>query len=56
MLKIYSRKPSIQEHNENWSVYLPIQVQNIRDAYQMDLIVLVKSKAKVKDHRLFDLD
>jgi hypothetical protein len=42
----FKKKPSsIQVHNENKPVYLPIEVSDIRDQYQIDLIVLVKSKA-----------
>ena len=38
--------PVTQIHNENKAVYLPIQVNNVRDQYQIDLIVLIKRKRR----------
>ena len=38
-----------QIHSEVRQVYLPIQVSNIRNQFQIDLLVLVKSKAYVPD-------
>lgn len=38
-----------QLHTEERRVFLPIKTNNIRQQYQIDLIVLVKSKSKVTD-------
>ena len=38
-----------QIHSEVRQVYLPIQVSNVREQFQIDLLVLVKSKAYVPD-------
>jgi hypothetical protein len=44
-----NKNPTNQIHSEEKRVFLPIETSNIKQQYQIDLLVLIKSKAKTYD-------
>ena len=47
--EVLSEITSIQVHTEKKQVFLPIEVGNVRDQFQVDLIVLINTKKKIVD-------